>query len=64
MSSIPSWDEIGCIRCVACVGSCPVGSIRFSNNRIIFLGETCTGCGLCVRICPVGALSRKGDDDE
>ncbi|MGA1819425.1 MAG: 4Fe-4S binding protein [Thermoplasmatota archaeon] len=58
MSTIPEWDELVCIRCVACVGSCPAGALRFSNNRIFIMEEVCTGCGRCIKICPVGALSK------
>ncbi|MBN1390113.1 MAG: 4Fe-4S binding protein [Candidatus Thermoplasmatota archaeon] len=57
-------NELTCIRCVACVGSCPVGAIRFSNNRILVLGEQCLGCGLCIRLCPVGALYDGGEINE
>ncbi|MGA1792441.1 MAG: 4Fe-4S binding protein [Thermoplasmatota archaeon] len=63
MSTIPEWDELVCIRCVACVGSCPVGAMRFSNNRIHMIEDICIGCGRCTRICPVGALNKGGASD-
>ncbi|MFW3145654.1 MAG: 4Fe-4S binding protein [Thermoplasmatota archaeon] len=57
------WDELRCIRCVACVGSCPVGALRFtSNGRIIVDEGACTGCGRCILLCPVGALAVGGED--
>ncbi|MGA1848117.1 MAG: 4Fe-4S dicluster domain-containing protein [Thermoplasmatota archaeon] len=64
MRMIPKWNEIPCLRCVACVGSCPVGALRFTTNRRILVTEQCTGCGRCIKICPVGALSDGGGPDE
>ena len=61
MSIIPRWDDLVCIRCVACVGSCPVGALRFSNNRVLVADDKCTGCGRCIMICPVGSLSNGGE---
>jgi ferredoxin len=57
MNELPRWDKHSCIRCIACVGSCPVAALRYSNNRILVLEETCIGCGRCTKLCPVGAFS-------
>lgn len=53
---IPVWKGSSCLRCVACVGACPAGAIRFRENVIIIDAEVCTSCGTCIRICPVGAM--------
>ncbi|MCU0799703.1 MAG: ferredoxin [Candidatus Thermoplasmatota archaeon] len=45
-----------CIRCVACVGSCPSGAIAFRSNTIIIDGNTCTRCLRCVLFCPEGCF--------
>jgi Fe-S-cluster-containing hydrogenase component 2 len=58
---IPRWNEITCLRCVACVGSCPAGALRYTTNRRIIVTDLCIGCGRCIKICPVGALSEGGD---
>ena len=56
MTMRPKWNDIRCLRCVACVGSCPTGALSLSGWRIVLNDDKCIGCGLCSRICPVDAL--------
>ena len=49
-------DESLCTDCGICAGRCPVGALRFKDDRVQFRGERCIGCGLCVTKCPTGAL--------
>lgn len=58
------FDESLCTDCGACAGRCPVGALRFRDEKIQFRAERCIGCGLCATKCPAGALSllRKAED--
>jgi Fe-S-cluster-containing hydrogenase component 2 len=47
-------DKNTCIGCQACVGFCPIGAMRKSDDRIEPF--KCISCGACVRACPNGAL--------
>ncbi|MEA3559230.1 MAG: 4Fe-4S binding protein [Candidatus Thermoplasmatota archaeon] len=54
---LPVWSKEACIECVACVGSCPIGALRYTTNRRIVVDrDVCTGCGQCALLCPIGAL--------
>lgn len=54
---IPHWSKESCLECVACVGSCPVGALRYTTNRRILVDEeNCIGCGRCAILCPVGSI--------
>ena len=46
-----------CLRCGACVGSCPTNSVFLHETAFIKFLPTCTECGLCAVICPVGSIS-------
>ncbi|MBN2319688.1 MAG: 4Fe-4S binding protein [Acidobacteria bacterium] len=46
-----------CLRCGACVGSCPTNSIFLHETAFIEFLPTCTECGLCAVICPVGSIN-------
>ncbi len=48
-------DDVLCLHCGACVGSCPANSMFLHDNFITF-DESCTQCGICVRVCAVGAI--------
>jgi ferredoxin len=48
-------DQSMCMRCGACVGSCPVNAMTLEETRIT-VNEACIDCWLCTRACPVGAL--------
>jgi len=56
MVVVPLWKEEGCIRCGACVGSCPEGAMRLKNWGIRIDQKTCIGCGRCILFCPVGSI--------
>jgi len=47
-------DKEKCIGCQACVGFCPIGAMKKSDDRIEPF--KCISCGECVRACPNGAL--------
>jgi len=53
-------DDDACMRCGACVGTCPANAM-FLKETGLEVGDDCTKCGLCVRACPVGALELEGD---
>jgi NAD-dependent dihydropyrimidine dehydrogenase PreA subunit len=48
-------DQSMCMRCGACVGTCPVNAMTLEETRIT-VSDECIGCNLCLRTCPVGAL--------
>lgn len=56
----PDFDEEKCMRCGACVGTCPENAI-FLKEFSLEINDDCTSCGLCEKVCPVGALNMKGD---
>lgn len=57
---IPAWNELLCLRCAACVGSCPAEAILLRDSGISINEERCTYCKTCIRLCPVGALEERG----
>lgn len=48
-------DDMMCMHCGACVGTCPENAM-FLNEVFITINEDCNQCGLCMRVCPVGAM--------
>lgn len=48
-------DQAMCMRCGACVGSCPTNALTLEETRIT-VNDDCISCLLCTRACPVGAL--------
>ncbi len=56
-----------CIRCSACVPTCPKKLHIFRESAHIFERSACTACGACAAICPSGALElcgKEADADE
>ncbi len=56
----PELDMERCMRCGACVGTCPSNAI-FLKEYTLEINDDCTGCNLCVKCCPVGALNKGGN---
>ena len=48
-------DQGVCMRCGACVGTCPVNALFLDEYRVT-VNDDCIHCLLCTRVCPVGAL--------
>lgn len=46
-----------CIKCGACEGECPVGSISEGDAIYVIDADTCIDCGACCDACPVDAIS-------
>lgn len=44
-----------CIKCGACIASCPVEAISMQNGKVVIDPEKCISCGTCAAVCPVGA---------
>jgi ferredoxin len=49
-------DQGVCMRCGACVGSCPSNALTLEETRVT-VNDDCIQCLLCTRACPVGALA-------
>ena len=50
-------DKSKCTGCEACVGVCPVESIKMVDGKAEIDAGTCIDCGVCVTTCPEGAIS-------
>jgi pyruvate formate lyase activating enzyme len=63
-SGIGLWYFGGpCIRCRACIGSCPEDALSAHDDAAPFIRidrRRCTLCGRCVETCPTTALSFDG----
>ena len=59
--TIPQYDPMRCVTCLACVKGCAslsVKALRVENYRIVRDAEKCIGCGVCVTKCPTRAMTR------
>jgi len=56
------WNADQCTHCNQCKEICPLGSIDFGPEGLIFNSDTCWRCGRCARVCQQGALNLAGDD--
>jgi uncharacterized Fe-S center protein len=56
------WDAEKCSYCNQCRDICPLGSIEFGAEGLIFNSDTCWRCGRCARVCQRDALHLGGDD--
>ena len=52
-------DVDACTLCMACVSTCPAGSLLDGQDRPALrqIEASCVQCGLCERACPEGAIS-------
>lgn len=61
MKEIFTVDDTLCIRCGACVDTCPVKLITLEKpdtpKPVVWARKACINCGHCVAVCPKGALS-------
>ncbi len=46
-------DEEACVRCLACLGACPMGLRELGQ---VGLSPECVLCCLCSEVCPAGAI--------
>ena len=52
-------DQSICMRCGACVGTCPVNAMFLEEYRVT-VNDECIMCKVCIKMCPVGALEEEG----
>lgn len=67
-----AWYEDACVKCNACIRSCPENAISFNSESLhpspfgegpevrLFNRERCTNCGNCVGACSFNALKQIG----
>jgi len=55
------WNGENCLKCGACVGTCPQNAITLHEGIevdesmcLLVMGGS---CGRCIMVCPAGALS-------
>jgi len=48
-------NDVLCLHCGACVGSCPINAM-FLHEVYITFDDSCTQCGMCVRVCATSAI--------
>ena len=61
MNDVLSLKKANCKNCHKCIRSCPVKSIRFSDNQAKIIPEECILCGRCVVVCPQNAKRVRND---
>lgn len=61
MSEYLKLKPSNCKNCYKCIRSCPVKSIRFSDNQANIIDEECILCGKCFVVCPQNAKEVKDD---
>lgn len=52
----PCVKQDNCIKCAACIKSCPKKVIRLKNNKIVFDYSGCIACFCCQESCPASAI--------
>lgn len=55
-----AFHENRCIRCGACVKTCPEEAQIISQTERTVLWDKCNVCGECIKVCPTGALDMIG----
>lgn len=61
MTDVLSLKKANCKNCHKCIRSCPVKSIRFSENQAKVIHDECILCGRCVVVCPQNAKKVRND---
>jgi len=51
------WEARKCIRCLACLGTCPTEAVIADENGLRRDRSKCTLCGDCVEECPAQAMA-------
>lgn len=45
-----------CIKCGACMDTCPVEAISEGEEKYVINAEICISCGACADSCPADAI--------
>lgn len=62
---VPRVDESLCVRCNACVVTCPVTALESDHEGKITVNDlACRACGMCMPACPTGAIQLLNFTDE
>ncbi len=61
MSGCLQLKKSNCKNCYKCIRSCPVKSIRFSDNQAHIIEDECILCGRCFVNCPQNAKEIRSD---
>lgn len=56
---LPSFDEMACTGCKACVDFCHFNALIYIRKKPIVFPEICHSCGGCQIVCPYGAIHEK-----
>jgi ferredoxin len=53
-----TWHEDRCIRCTACIPSCPTHAMTVDRQtmEVSFDKDKCIACEVCIQVCPYRAL--------
>ncbi len=61
MNEYLKLKKSNCKNCYKCIRSCPVKSIKFSDNQAHIVGDECILCGECFVVCPQNAKEIRND---
>ena len=56
LKTFPDADPAACVRCGACVESCPAGAVTEGKNGLRFDRKKCILCLCCMEFCPHNAV--------
>lgn len=63
MNEYLKLKKSNCKNCYKCIRTCPVKSIRFSENQAHIIADDCILCGHCFLACPQNAKEIRSDVD-